>query len=614
MAGARIRPLSEFVANQIAAGEVVERPASIVKELIENSLDARASSIDVAVEQAGVRRIKVLDDGLGIHPDDLPLAVSRHATSKINMASDLTGVDTLGFRGEALASAASVSRLTITSRHAEADSAWQLAVDAGATREHRPAAHPQGTTVDVEDLFHNTPARRKFLKTERTELLHVQDVVKRIALAKPEVAFALAAGSRSIDRLAPGPIVDRIGALLGESFVEASVHVDETGGAMRLWGWVGLPTHSDRRAVRQHFYVNGRAVRDRIAGHAVRQAYRDVLFHGRHPAFVLFLDLPPSAVDVNVHPTKDEVRFRASRDVHDFVFGKLARVLRTLLPGEREGAQQAEAGDDGAVSAPDAIGPHRQRPIHYPERRPTGPSFAQLFDAATRGESVQSEHASHALATAISGTASPEIADASDGEPTPGMPPLGFAIAQLHGIYVLAQNADGLVVVDMHAAHERIVYEKMKAELLGGALRRQRLLVPVAVDVTVTEADLIEARASDIEALGLVIERTGPASVAVRELPVLLGNANVLRLVRDLIADFVDFGSSDLVAEAQERLLASAACHSSIRANRELAVEEMNALLRTLETTPNGGQCNHGRPTFVVQPLKALDQLFLRGQ
>lgn len=578
----RIRPLSQFVADQIAAGEVVERPASVVKELLENSLDAGARTVRVDVEEAGVRRVRVRDDGGGIHPDDLPLAVSRHATSKIASAADLNGVATLGFRGEALASAGSVARLTITSRHADADSAWRIAVSGGEQREPRPAAHPFGTTVDVEDLFFNTPARRKFLKTERTELLHIQEAVKRIALANHEVGFELAAGSRSLEALPATTLARRVGALFGEAFMSESVAIDESGGGMRLWGWVGLPTHSDRRAARQHFYVNGRSVRDRLAGHAVRQAYRDVLFHGRHPVFVLFFECPPAEVDVNVHPTKDEVRFRNSRDVHDFVFGKLAKTLRDFRPADVRSP---------ASPMPQETAGRRQRPLGFDVARPNSESLAQMFDEAG--------------AYAV-GSAEPQ--------PDPGMPSLGYAVAQLHGIYVLAQNAAGLVVVDMHAAHERIVYERLKAQLHEGAVQRQRLLVPVAVDVGVAQAEIIDSRAGEIEALGLRVERTGPGSVVVREVPTLLGAARLDELVRDLLADLVDFGTTDIVRENQERLLAGAACHASVRANRDLTVDEMNALLREMETTPNAGQCNHGRPTYVVQPLEALDRLFLRGQ
>ena len=603
----RIQPLSEFVANQIAAGEVVERPASIVKELLENSLDAGAKTIRIDVEQAGVRRIRVRDDGSGIHPDDLRLAVARHATSKIAAASDLGAVATLGFRGEALASAASVSRLAIVSRHAEADTAWRLALAGGQELAHQPAAHPQGTTVEVAELFYNTPARRKFLKTERTENLHIQETVRRIALANPQVGFELHAGSRSLEGLTAAANWDeRAAALIGERFMAESIAVDESGGGMRLWGRVGLPTHSDNRATRQHFFVNGRAVRDRLAGHAVRQAYRDVLFHGRHPVFALFFELPPELVDVNVHPAKDEVRFRNSRDVHDFIFGKLAKVLRDVRPSARPTA----GGETVAAAKPMAASGVAQAPMRFRSQIQAGENLARLFhEQAGEVRDRPDIAANRADATPGSG-ASVDTQTEEGGE----VPPMGYAIAQLHGVYVLAQNDEGLVIVDMHAAHERITYERMKAQLLDGAVQRQRLLVPVAVDVAASEADYIEDRGDDFLALGLLAERSGPASVVVREAPTLLGPVDVEQLLRDLLADMTEFGSSALVREHQERLLAGAACHAAIRANRKLSLPEMNALLRDMETTENAGQCNHGRPTFVVQPLAMLDQLFLRGQ
>ena len=587
---ARVQRLSDFVANQIAAGEVVERPASIVKELVENSLDAEAKRVRIDVEQAGVRRIRVADDGIGIHPDDLRLAVARHATSKIASADDLAHVDSYGFRGEALASAASVAKLAITTRHAEAPNGWRLAVAGGQEQDCRPAAHPVGTTVEVTDLFYNTPARRKFLKTERTELMHVQEAVRRIALAHPAVGFELAAGSRSLDGLAPGDTFERrVRALLGADFADESLAVDEAGGEMRLWGAVGLPTHSDGRALRQHFFVNGRPVRDRVAAHAVRQAYRDVMFHGRHPVFALFLELPAALVDVNVHPTKDEVRFRRSRDVHDFVFGKLARALREVRPQTRP--QPAKAPADAEPAGPQlALGPGRTETSYH----------AKPFDHAAKPEN---------LARLFHQQAPEEVRDGD-----PPVPPLGFAIAQLHGIYVLAQNAEGLVIVDMHAAHERITYERLKAQLAGGEVPRQRLLVPVALEVGAAAADFIDDAGDALKAVGVVMERAGPAAATVREVPALLANGDIAALARDLVADFAEFGTSSLTQERQERLLAGAACHGSVRANRALTAAEMNALLRDMERTPNAGQCNHGRPTFVVQPIAALDRLFLRGQ
>ena len=584
----RIRPLSEFVANQIAAGEVVERPASIVKELVENSLDAGASSIRVDIEQAGVKRIRVRDDGLGIHADDMPLAVARHATSKIAAAADLGEIATMGFRGEALASVASVARLAITSRLRDADSAWCLEVAGGEQLAHRPAAHPPGTTVEVTDLFYNTPARRKFLKTERTESAHVQDAYRRIALANPGVSFELTAGARTLDHLTPGSSADRVGAVFGERFLSESTRIDESGGGMRLNGWIGLPTYSDGRPTRQRFFVNGRPVQDRLATHAVRQAYRDVLFHGRHPVFVLFLTLDPSMVDVNVHPTKSEVRFRDSRDVHDFVFGKLSRALRDMRPGPTVTYRTDDRPDASAKG-------QRTFPFGHGEGRAVdSTSLAGLFHEQDRGLELEDRA---------------ELPESST-----GTPPLGYAVAQIHGIYILAENEQGLVIVDMHAAHERITYERLKTQLLGGAVDRQRLLVPLALDVSTTEADLIEARAGELEELGMAMERNGPASVVVREVPALLFDTDIEQLARDVLADFAAFGGSDVLIERQERLLAGTACHASIRANRRLSIAEMNALLRDMETTENAGQCNHGRPTFVIQPLDALDRLFLRGQ
>lgn len=581
----RIRPLGEFIANQIAAGEAVERPASIVKELVENSLDAEATTIRVDVEQAGMKRIRVRDDGTGIHADDLLLAVARHATSKISAAADLDGISTLGFRGEALASVASIARLAITSRRREADSGWRVEVSGGEALAHRPAAHPQGTTVEVADLFFNTPARRKFLKTERTESLHVQDAFRRIALANPDVSFQLAAGTRTLDRLPSASSAERVGAVFGERFLAESREIGESGGGMRLEGWIGLPTYSDRRPTRQRFFVNGRAVRDRLAGHAVRQAYRDVLFHGRHPVFVLFLTLDPSLVDVNVHPTKTEVRFRDSRDVHDFVFGKLSRALRDVRPG------------GGAVA--------------YPSGGRTGAEGRQTLAVEKTGRSGNPAHLARLFHDEEETL---ELRDAKLPDAPAATPPLGYAVAQIHGIYILAENEQGLVVVDMHAAHERITYERLKLQLSDGAVDRQSLLVPLAFDVTTAEADLIEARNREIKDLGLVMERTGPASVAVREVPALLCDSDSEQLARDVLADFVAYGSSDILLERQERLLAGTACHASIRANRRLSIPEMNALLRDMETTENAGQCNHGRPTFVVQPLDALDRWFLRGR
>ena len=578
---ARIHRLSAFVANQIAAGEVVERPASIVKELVENSLDAGARSVRVAIEQGGVKRIVVQDDGHGMSAEDLPLAVSRFATSKITDAQDLERVATMGFRGEALASIASVARLAITASTGS-DAGATLVVAGGEEVRHGPAPHPPGTTVEVSDLFYNTPVRRKFLKSDRTEAGHVSDVVRRLALAHPGVAFELKHGARVIERLPGTPNAGaRVAKVMGDEFLAQAVPVEASGaGDARLHGWVGLPTYSRAQATGQFFFVNGRSVKDRLVGHAVRQAYRDVLFHGRHPVFVLFLELDPASIDVNVHPTKHEIRFRDARRVHDFVFGSLNRLLRETRPGAEPAPVQY-----GSGSA-------RERATMQ-----TSMSLAELIAAERRDGSPRRGV----------DTPAPEVEEGD-------APPLGYALAQLHGAYVLSQNREGLVVVDMHAAHERITYEKLKADYQAGAMVGQRLLVPVSFDVTPREADLAEAHADALETLGLVVERRGRRSLVVRQVPSLLANADAESLARDLLAELAEFGSSDAIRARSEELLASMACHGSVRANRAMTVPEMNALLREMETTPNGGQCNHGRPTFLVQSLAAFDRLFLRGR
>ncbi|MDE0349875.1 MAG: DNA mismatch repair endonuclease MutL, partial [Gammaproteobacteria bacterium] len=559
----------------------VERPASIVKELVENSLDAGARSVRVAVEQGGVKRIVVQDDGHGMSAEDLPLAVSRFATSKITDAQDLERVATMGFRGEALASIASVARLAITASTGS-DAGAALVVAGGEEVRHGPAPHPPGTTVEVSDLFYNTPVRRKFLKSDRTEAGHVSDVVRRLALAHPAVAFELKQGARVIERLPGTPdAAARVAKVMGDEFLAQAVPVDASGGGdAHLHGWVGLPTYSRAQATGQFFFVNGRAVKDRLVGHAVRQAYRDVLFHGRHPVFVLFLTLDPAGIDVNVHPTKHEIRFRDARRVHDFVFASLNRLLREARPGAAPAPVQYGTGAGGERTS-----------------MQTSMSLAELIAAERRDGPPRSGQ-------------EPPVSEVEEGD----TPPLGYALGQLHGAYVLSQNREGLVVVDMHAAHERITYEKLKADYRAGAMVAQRLLVPVSFDATPREADLAEAHADALEALGLVVERRGPRSLVVRQVPSLLANADAEGLARDILGELAEFGSSDAIRARSEELLASMACHGSVRANRAMTVPEMNALLREMETTPNGGQCNHGRPTFLVQGLAEFDRLFLRGR
>jgi DNA mismatch repair protein MutL len=581
----RIEKLDASVANQIAAGEVVERPASIVKELIENSLDAGATSVTVEIEGAGTGLIRVLDNGVGIHHDDMRLALERHATSKITTTDDLLSITSMGFRGEALASVASVARTTLTSRAVGSDRAWALTVHGGEEKRHAPAAHPQGTAVEIRDLFFNTPARRKFMKTERTEVAHISETVRRIALANPRVSFELKHGSRTVERLpATNALVDRIEKLLSRDFLAEAVEVDERQEELRLHGWIGSPTYTRRTADQQHLFVNARYVRDKVVSHAIRQAYRDVIFHGRQPVFVVYLEIPPEAVDVNVHPTKHEVRFRDSRQVHDFIFGRLNRALRDVRPG----------------SSNDLI-KNTGVAMNYTE--PKAPAWVQA--SFPRQLSVQVEGGASAFVTGERDTV---YADDRV------FPPLGYALAQLGGAYILAENEEGLVIVDMHAAHERITYEKMKLASSEQTLVKQQLLVPLSLEVTRREADLVEALAEEFGRLGIGLERLGPSTIRVQEVPSLIGTADVAELVRDVLGELVEYGHSDSLAEHRDSLLATMACHGSIRANRRLAIEEMNALLREMERTENAGQCNHGRPTFHVQNLADLDRLFLRGQ
>jgi DNA mismatch repair protein MutL len=583
----RILTLDQLVADQIAAGEVVERPASVIKELIENSLDAGAQMIRVETEQGGVKRVTVRDDGAGLHADDLRLALSRHATSKIRSAEDLGHIGSLGFRGEALASMASVARVRICSRPEGAEHGEQLEVHGGREVAAGPRAHPHGTTVEVSDLFFNTPARRKFLKTERTEQGHIDQVLRRISLSHFDVGFELRQGQSGKTMLVPaGEPRRRMERVLGQSFVDQSLLVDETREEFRLWGWVGLPTHSRSQADQQYFFVNDRVVRDKLVAHAIRQAYRDVLFHGRHPVFVLYLEVPPASVDVNVHPTKHEVRFRDARLVHDFIFGTLNRALRDVRPDPAD-----------VVSA-----------------APAAPAWGQrgLGLASAAGSHWSPQPAAGSLAQAFAETDPIAIAEAGSG--AEAVPALGYALAQLQGVYILAQNQQGLVLVDMHAAHERITYEKLKIQCAAQAVPQQRLLVPVTVAVSEREADLCESVRDLVADMGLVVDRAGPGTLTVRAVPALLHGDNAEQLLRDLLSDLAEFGSSDRIRERQDQLLGTMACHGSIRAHRELTLPEMNGLLREMEQTENAGQCNHGRPTYLVQTMADLDRLFLRGQ
>ncbi|MCX7514173.1 DNA mismatch repair endonuclease MutL [Frateuria sp. STR12] len=597
-----IRQLPSDLINQIAAGEVIERPSSVVKELVENSLDAGATRIEVDIEQGGARLIRVRDDGGGIAPDELALAVASHATSKIGSFDDLEHVASMGFRGEALASVASVARFALTSRLRDADSAFRLEVDGGRMQPVRPAQHPVGTSVEVRDLFFNVPARRKFLRAERTEFAHIDDLLKSLSLARRTVEFRLSHNGRPLRLFKScqdhATALLRVAEVLGEGFPAQSLRIEHAAAGMQLSGWVGLPTASRAQADGQYFYVNGRLVRDRVVAHAVRQAYADVLFHGRHPAFVLYLELDPAGVDVNVHPAKHEVRFREQRLVHDFLFRSLHEALAQTRAGQAGFAAPPEPVTAPAYAYP-GIGSARPAPFAQ-SRLSLGLRDEPLADYAT----LLGERPAAADGAPVA------MPDADESQ----APPLGFAIAQLKSIYILAENAHGLVLVDMHAAHERITYEKLKAGRACSSLRSQMLLVPLALSVSAKEAAAAEEHAEALADWGLELSRSGPSTVVVRRIPALLEGADVNQLATDVLAELAQHGSSRRLQELENELLSTMACHGSVRAGRRLTHPEMNALLREMEATERSGQCNHGRPTWVQLSLGELDRLFLRGR
>jgi len=596
----RIHILSPRLANQIAAGEVVERPASVIKELIENSVDAGARQLDVEVENGGIKLMRVRDDGKGINKDDLPLALSRHATSKIENLDDLEAVATLGFRGEALASISSVARLTLTSNDGSDASGWSVYAE-GRDMAARitPAGHPQGTSVEVRDLFFNTPARRKFLRTEKTEYSRLEDVLKRLALSRFQLGFSLKNNGRVVHSWRPATSQAeqerRVAQICGPLFMENCVHVDIERSGLRLWGWVALPTFSRSQADLQHFYVNGRAIRDKLITHAVKQAYQDVLYHGRHPAYVLYLELAAGNVDVNVHPTKHEVRFRDSRLVHDFLFRSLHKALADVRPeaGSREVPTKV---DEAIMEASPTV---TQSTLPLQAKREQASSTFGIGETRADYFSLPAGN-------------SPSVNMAQESETE--IPPLGYALAQLKGIYILAENAEGLIVVDMHAAHERITYERLKAQQAQQKIQSQPLLVPQTLAVSEKEADQVHDHDETFKRLGFAIERAGPESLLIREIPVMLNRSQVEQLVRDVIADVIEYGSSQRIQQHINDILSTMACHGSVRANRKLSVAEMNALLRDMEATERSGQCNHGRPTWSQLSLGQLDKLFLRGQ
>jgi len=608
----RIHVLSSHLANQIAAGEVVERPLSVVKELVENSLDAQASSIDVEIEQGGIRLIRIRDNGCGIHENDLALALTRHATSKINSSDDLLRVNSLGFRGEALPSIASIARVNLYSRFEGSDHAFQVKSDGSDNvSEAEPAALPQGTLVEVRDLFFNTPGRRKFLKTEKTEFGHIESSLKRIVLSRFDVAFSLSHNQRPVFKL---PKADnetqrlkRVGQICGQGFVDHALQIDFSAGGLRLRGWIGLPTFSRSQADMQYFYVNGRAVKDKVVSHAIRQAYQDVLFHGRHPVYVLYLEIDPAMVDVNVHPTKHEVRFRDSRSVHEFIYRIVHDTIAGALPGKGVGEQTS---------------------VHI-EQQPLSSRTGKNFSFS--GSEGAAHHARHANSPISPSQHSMPLkvkeqladyaalygridAQASDAESSADIPPLGYALAQLQGVYILAQNHHGLVIVDMHAAHERITYERLKTAFDQNSVRSQPLLVPISIAVSEGEVKLAEQHKEIFESLGFVVEPMGKETLAIRQVPSMLRDANVENLVRDVLSDIVVHGDSQRIRQQINDIMATMACHGSVRANRKLTVPEMDALLRDMEQTERSGQCNHGRPTWIQLDIQQLDKMFLRGQ
>ncbi len=601
----QIRQLPDILINQIAAGEVVERPASVVKELVENALDAGALRIDIDLEEGGIRLIRIRDDGSGIAPEQLPLAVSRHATSKIASLDDLEAVATLGFRGEALPSIASVSRFSLSSRRAGEAHGALLQVEGGKLGDVVPKAQPPGTTVEVRELFYNVPARRKFLRAERTELGHIEEWLRSLALARPDVELRVSHNGRPSRRYKPDLLEStlRLNETLGDDFARQALRVEHSAAGLRLHGWIALPSYSRASADQQYLYVNGRAVRDRNIAHAVKMAYQDVLFHGRQPAYVLFLEIDPLRVDVNVHPAKHEVRFRDTRLVHDFVYRTLQEALAETRAGSIAAATQGAA-DHASFASGAAIGGGY---TGSPSWSPTRQSALGLGEAPAAYAALYAQTPVQTFSSQTSEQPLPVSSQA-------GIPPLGYAIAQLHGIYILAENADGLIVVDMHAAHERIGYEKLKRAHDGIGLHSQPLLVPLNLAVAEREADLAEREAETLATLGFDITRSGPQSLSIRAVPALLAQAEPASLLRDVLTDLREHGESRRVAAARDELLSTMACHGAVRANRRLTLPEMNALLREMEITERSGQCNHGRPTWARFSLAEIDRWFMRGR
>ncbi len=601
-----IQKLPDQLIDQIAAGEVVERPASVVKELVENALDAGATVIDIDIQVGGKKRIKITDNGHGISRTDLSMALQRHATSKIASLHDLEALGTLGFRGEALPSIASVSRFEITSKHTDADLAFKVSAHGGAIEAAEPAAHPVGTTIIVTDLFYNTPARRRFLKTDKTEFLRIDELIKRVSLSRFDVTFRLSHNGKMV-RNSQGGASDalkhqRINLLCGKDFIDNAIYIEQQRGHLRMSGWVAKPNWNRAQPDRQFFYINGRMIKDKLVGHAIRQAYQDVLFHGRFPAFVLYLDMDPELVDVNVHPTKHEVRFRDSRLVHDFIFGSIHQSLAETRVGQinelQNQAEQAPVPDYSQMQS----------------RLPMGGAGAGGFPVRETSPQASFDYLNQTQQSASTLPEFPADAATLPEHDAEDMPPLGFAKAQIHGVFIIAENAHGMIVVDMHAAHERITYERMKQRFNEDQLKNQKLLVPIQVNVSEREVAAVEQQQAWFQKLGFEISPLGDESVVIRKVPALLAHGDVENLIKDVLSEIVALGSSQKIEAAVNEIMSTMACHGSVRANRQLSIMEMNALLRDMENTLRSDQCNHGRPTWAQLDMKQLDKLFLRGQ
>ena len=609
-----IKKLPNQLIDQIAAGEVVERPASVVKELVENALDAGATVIDIDVQTGGKKRIKITDNGQGISQDDLAMALQRHATSKIHSLDDLESLLSMGFRGEALPSIASVSRFELISRHKDAEMAYQVSAHGGEIEGPSPAAHPVGTTVIVSDLFFNTPARRRFLKTDKTEYLRIDELIKRVSLSRFDVTFRLSHNGKMI-RNAQGGDTDilrhqRINQLCGKDFIENAIFIEQQRGNLKMSGWVAKPSWNRAQPDRQFFYINNRMIKDKLVGHAIRQAYQDVLFHGRFPAFVLYLDIDPELVDVNVHPTKHEVRFRDSKLVHDFIFGSIHQSLAATRVGELSATPTSNS-----EPLPDYRQMQHRLNLSGSNPAPLGQPGSTLPSASVREAGFnylnQASQASNQLADYPS--APTPVLPESDADEQ-DIPPLGYAKAQIHGVFIIAENQHGLIIVDMHAAHERITYERMKQRFAEDQLKNQKLLVPIQVNVSSREVNVVENNPERFAQLGFELDITGEESLVIRKIPALLANADVENLIKDVLSEMVAMGSSQKIEAHINEIMSTMACHGSVRANHQLTIMEMNALLRDMENTLRSDQCNHGRPTWTQLDMKQLDKLFLRGQ